>query len=296
MENYMAMPLSHYKRFCDAICRKAGVPTEMEADALMEVLQSIGPAEHPEVGFMPTEWDEKGYVTEGRFFGTEIKPYALACHFDFPTDYDDEDDFEVPSRKLTRIELASDNMRMIGEYAFVANRWLESVGELPDSIEIIGAYAFAWCEALKLSRVPDGITTITEGCFNACGSITEMTGLNVKIIERCAFMSCHSLTKAHFPVLEEIESDAFAVDNHGSLSEFVFPSSLKRIGDRVFMGQPITKISFRGTPDEISYMAFVQMKALSDIYVPWAEGDLADAPWGATDATIHYNWTPDGEE
>ena len=26
-----------------------------------------------------------------------------------------------------------------------------------------------------------------------------------------------------------------------------------------------------------------------DIYVPWAEGAIANAPWGATKATIHYN-------
>lgn len=30
-----------------------------------------------------------------------------------------------------------------------------------------------------------------------------------------------------------------------------------------------------------------------DIYVPWAEGEVANAPWGATKATIHYNTTYD---
>ena len=33
---------------------------------------------------------------------------------------------------------------------------------------------------------------------------------------------------------------------------------------------------------------------LTDIYVPWAEGAVANAPWGATGATIHYDWNPDG--
>jgi len=26
-----------------------------------------------------------------------------------------------------------------------------------------------------------------------------------------------------------------------------------------------------------------------DIYVPWSEGEVAGSPWGATNATIHYN-------
>lgn len=32
---------------------------------------------------------------------------------------------------------------------------------------------------------------------------------------------------------------------------------------------------------------------VTDIYVTWGEGEVADAPWGATNATIHYNYTED---
>lgn len=32
---------------------------------------------------------------------------------------------------------------------------------------------------------------------------------------------------------------------------------------------------------------------LTDIYVSWGEGEVAGAPWGATNATIHYNYTED---
>lgn len=28
---------------------------------------------------------------------------------------------------------------------------------------------------------------------------------------------------------------------------------------------------------------------LTDIYVCWSEGEIGNAPWGATNATIHYN-------
>lgn len=33
----------------------------------------------------------------------------------------------------------------------------------------------------------------------------------------------------------------------------------------------------------------------SVIYVPWAEGEVANAPWGATNATIHYNTVYDDD-
>jgi hypothetical protein len=35
--------------------------------------------------------------------------------------------------------------------------------------------------------------------------------------------------------------------------------------------------------------AFDGCTNLKDIYVPWAEGAIKNAPWGATNATIHYN-------
>lgn len=34
---------------------------------------------------------------------------------------------------------------------------------------------------------------------------------------------------------------------------------------------------------------FMGCKNLTDIYVSWNEGDVSGAPWGATNATIHYN-------
>lgn len=45
---------------------------------------------------------------------------------------------------------------------------------------------------------------------------------------------------------------------------------------------------------------FTGCTALTDIYVPWSEGEIDSAPWGATNATIHYNspipFTIDGIE
>ena len=38
---------------------------------------------------------------------------------------------------------------------------------------------------------------------------------------------------------------------------------------------------------------FYECEKLTTINVPWSEGEVAGAPWGATGATINYNYTGD---
>jgi hypothetical protein len=57
----------------------------------------------------------------------------------------------------------------------------------------------------------------------------------------------------------------------------------------------MTTVYFIGDSEKslsINKNAFRDCNNLTDIYVPWSEGDVTNAPWGATNATIHYNWTP----
>ena len=53
----------------------------------------------------------------------------------------------------------------------------------------------------------------------------------------------------------------------------------------------LTSITFKGTPNAIAANAFNGCTNLTDIKVPWAEGAVSGAPWGATNATIAYNYT-----
>ena len=70
------------------------------------------------------------------------------------------------------------------------------------------------------------------------------------------------------------------------------PAGLTSIGDSAFgFCTNLTNIIFKGTPTSISSTAFDECKNLTVINVPWAEGEVAGAPWGATNATINYNYT-----
>lgn len=59
--------------------------------------------------------------------------------------------------------------------------------------------------------------------------------------------------------------------------------------DQVYNVSSVTQIIINSTPSLINANAFRKANALADIYVPWSEGEVANAPWGATNATIHYN-------
>ena len=74
-----------------------------------------------------------------------------------------------------------------------------------------------------------------------------------------------------------------------ALTSFTVPANCVEIHDKAFSGDTaLASVTFRGTPLSISNLAFQGLTALADIYVPWASGAVEGAPWGATNATIHY--------
>lgn len=72
------------------------------------------------------------------------------------------------------------------------------------------------------------------------------------------------------------------------------PSCIKWVEHNAFYNcGNLTTITFKSTPisNGVSEDAFYQCLNLTTINVPWAEGRVSNAPWGATNATINYNYT-----
>ena len=70
------------------------------------------------------------------------------------------------------------------------------------------------------------------------------------------------------------------------------PESLLQIDANAFCYcTGLTAITFKSTPNSIANNAFYGCTNIRNINVPWAEGAVANAPWGATNATINYNYT-----
>lgn len=140
---------------------------------------------------------------------------------------------------------------------------------IPDTITIIDSNAFQGCLVFNIEKLPDGLTEL---------------GL-------MAFYGCRSLTLANLPAgMKTISSEAFSQCQKLALT--TFPAALTSIGTQAFYNcTGLTSLTFQGTPIEIAADAFEGCTNLTTINVPWAEGAVANAPWGATNATISYNYT-----
>ena len=138
---------------------------------------------------------------------------------------------------------------------------------LPDGIEFIGSSAFAGCANLALTSLPSKLTSIEQGAFSNCTNL-----------------ALRSLPNG----LNYINPDAFT--NCVNLAITSLPSGIHSINTNAFKNcTGLTTLTFNGTPETIDSTAFVGCTNLTNIYVPWAFGAVANAPWGATNATIHYN-------
>lgn len=143
---------------------------------------------------------------------------------------------------------------------------------LPDGLISIGDYAFYYCETLISINLPDGLSNIGTRAFEGCKQLASIIFPD----------SLRSIGNSAFYLCRELET-------------ITFPESLDSIEAYAFKSCPgLTTVTFKGSPTSIGSDAF-NSSNLTTINVPWAEGEVAGAPWGATNATINYNYVSAGE-
>lgn len=162
---------------------------------------------------------------------------------------------------------------------------------LPDGLTHIDDWGFTNCSSLALTSLPESLIHIGSVAFRDCSNLalTELPK-GVMSIGSTAFMRCAKLALTSLPEgLITIERDTFS--NCTSLALTSLPASIDSIGYAAFgLCTGLTSITFEGTPTTIDSSAFGSCTNLTDIYVPWAEGAITGAPWGApSTCTIHYN-------
>ena len=137
-----------------------------------------------------------------------------------------------------------------------------------------------------------GYTKIRGDLFTECTNLAHVSlPESLTSIGEYAFSYCENLALTSLPAgLTNMGGGAFY--GCSSLALTSLPESLTSIGYRTFADcTSLTSITFKGTPTTIDSTAFDGCTNLTDIKVPWAEGAVANAPWGATNATITYNYT-----
>ena len=114
--------------------------------------------------------------------------------------------------------------------------------------------------------IPNSTPSIRDYCFYRMSGLTSVTIPNsVTAIGSEAFRECPGL------------------------SSVTIPAGTTTISYRAFsycIG--LEEVTFLGTPSSIRSDVFKNSNVY-DIYVPWSEGQVSGAPWGAVDATIYYN-------
>ena len=137
----------------------------------------------------------------------------------------------------------------------------------PNTLKSIGSLAFRGAE-LRSVVIPPSVTHLGDG----------------------AFMECANLIHVILPkYVEKIDDDTFG---NTAIESVTIPKYVKQIGRLAFgYNSNLRCVVFKGKPDSIADNAFANDTLLSDIYVPWNEGEVANAPWGAPNGVqIHYGY------
>ena len=144
------------------------------------------------------------------------------------------------------------------------------------------------------------ITTvnISERALEICDRAFEYTNLtsitlpnNIRRIGQWAFFGSSKLENINMP------NNFKKIDNYGfyktKLKSVVLPSTLEDIGFLSFADcSDLESFTFKAKPKTIVYNTiFDSCPKLTTINVPWSKGEVEGAPWGATNATVNYNWT-----
>jgi len=144
---------------------------------------------------------------------------------------------------------------------------------LPEGLTNIGTSAFQGCTSLAIAEIPEGVTVINQGTFANCTSLQEINLNNVETIKydgTGCFMSCTNLKKVYAPKMKKLGGWAFG--RCTSLEEVELGS----------MGNPVQSIA--GS----AFGNCTQSNLTIKVYIADGETSLANAPWGATNATIEY--------
>ena len=118
----------------------------------------------------------------------------------------------------------------------IAYRAKETNYTIPNSVTTIGEGAFSHCDSLTSINIPNSVTTIGGYAFCCCDSLTNINiPNNVTTIGEGTFCHCHSLTSINIPNgVTTIEKWVFL--NCDSLTSINIPNSVTTIGDSVFEG------------------------------------------------------------
>lgn len=212
-------------------------------------------------------------------------------------------------------EYANSRITKIGRYALYGNNLITGVS-FPN-VTSLGEYAMRQCTGMLSADFPE-VVSVGQYAFDSCSKLESVNIPKAETINGSAFYTCKALTSISLPAVTTIGSSAFsccynmesfalgdgltkigdyAFYKNEKITELILGPNVANLGSNMINGcKMLTKIEIHSKPTKINSQAFYNCPSLTDIYVPWAEGEVANAPWSAGDATIHYEYNFGEEE
>jgi hypothetical protein len=220
-------------------------------------------------------------ITELTNLTNETEPYANFCKYATVSYYENINELGFSSFTLndsfTRVNVKVPNfVTRVLNGACRENESIKNI-ELPENLISIGSYAFkdSKCSTISIPSATEIGSQVFDGCNLYASNDNNEFRLpsNLTTIGYAAFRS------------------AFSKYTYGeAIKHLIIPQGVLRIEDECFASNPsLISVTFEGTPNWFSNSIFDGCENITDIYVPWPESHFSDAPWGATNATIHYN-------
>lgn len=189
--------------------------------------------------------------------------------------------------KVTIHEMNNDNWTTLPNYIFYYATGITHF-KLPSALTAIPQYGFSYCTSLVSVEIGDAVRTINSYAFDHCSALTNIDFNGVTTINSYAFQYA-GLKKLTIPsTITSIATYAFAYCT--SLEELILePTMTSMSNSYIFRGcTSLKKVYIKKSFSSLNSNTFYGDTAITDIYVPWASGAVSGAPWGATNATVHY--------
>ena len=121
---------------------------------------------------------------------------------------------------------------------------------IPDGVETIGAFAFAYSNNLTTVTIPNGVTTIGDGAFSDCTGLTTMSiPSSVTYIGEDAFSYCSGLTTVTLNSNPYIGWYAFDIDGNGTTPAVTMNLTANAAGSAYWMTFYNDNYSFEADPN-----------------------------------------------
>ena len=198
-------------------------------------------------------------------------------------------------KSITIIE----GLTALNEHAFAWCTNVETIN-LPNSLVVIGDYAFFDCQSLKNIKIPDGVTSIGEAAFRNCYLLLSINIPDtIEIIRMETFSTCRSLKEIKLPegilriemnafydcsMLEKINLpdgleiiDDFAFQKCSKLNNIKVPASIKKIEQLVFYNCfSLNELELPEGLTTIDQYAFFGCTSLKNIYLPDSIAEIGE--------------------